>query len=310
MRHIIMREPLLDEAEAQLERNFIVHRASTAAMLKEIKERVCITALITGGRTGASAEWISLLPALKLIAVNGVGLDAIDLTAASARHVLVTTTPDVLTDDVAEVAIGLILSCMRRITNADMYVRNGRWVAGEPFPLGTRLAGKRVGIVGMGKIGEAIAKRVSTFNVDLGYFSRSIRPVMATRFESLVDLAKWSEVLVVSVAASADTRGLIDATILRALGPKGLLVNVARGSVVDEDALIDALQTDQLGAAGLDVFADEPHVPTALCSMPNVVLMPHIGSATTEARRAMAQIVVSNIINMDNPSRLIGIANP
>lgn len=253
-------------------------------------------ALVTSGGLGADAELIASLPELELIAVDGVGYDPVDLDAARARGVRVTNTPDVLTDDVADLAIGLMIAAFRGIVVGDRYVREGRWGRESALPLARRVSGRRLGLVGLGRIGSAIALRAGPMMASIAYSARRARPDMSYAFvPDLVALAEQSDVLIVTVPASAETAKLIDRRVIDALGPEGVLVNVARGSVVDEDALVQALVEGRLGAAGLDVFADEPCVPAALLDMDNVVLQPHRGSATRESRQAMAQLVIDNL---------------
>jgi hydroxypyruvate reductase len=225
-----------------------------------------------------------------------VGYDGIDVAAAKRRGITVTNTPDVLNDCVADLAMGLTIAAARRLSEGDRYVRAGKWLKG-PMPLATRVSGKRLGIVGFGRIGQTIAKRASGFEMQIAYHSR--RPVADAPFKhypSLVELAKSSDFLVVITPGGKETFHLINEEVMRALGPKGILVNVARGSVVDEKALVKVLQEGALGGAGLDVFEDEPKVPEALFAMDNVVLAPHVGSATHETRTAMGNLCVDNLV--------------
>jgi lactate dehydrogenase-like 2-hydroxyacid dehydrogenase len=217
------------------------------------------------------------------------------VAAARRRGVVVTHTPDVLNDEVADTAIGLMLCASRQLPAADRFVRSGQWLQG-PMPLQRRMSGARLGIVGMGRIGKAIAHRAQAFGMTIAYTARSAKPELPHRFcASAAELAAISDFLVVITPGGAGTRKLIDAAVLEALGPKGILVNVARGSVVDEAALVDALQRGVVGGAALDVFEDEPRVPQALIDMPQVVLTPHIGSATRETRQAMCDLAVDNL---------------
>jgi hydroxypyruvate reductase len=247
------------------------------------------------GETRVTAALMTQLPALKLISVMGVGYDGVDVAEALRRGVMVTHTPDVLNDEVADTAIGLMLCAARQLPAADRFVRAGEWLKG-PMPLQRKMTGARLGIVGMGRIGKAIAERAQAFRMSIAYTARSAKPELPWAFEaSAVALAARSDYLVVITPGGAGTRHLINAEVLQALGPKGVLVNVARGSVVDEAALVHALQTGALGGAALDVFADEPRVPEALLGMPHVVLTPHIGSATHETRQAMCDLAVNNV---------------
>jgi lactate dehydrogenase-like 2-hydroxyacid dehydrogenase len=254
-----------------------------------------IQVIAAQGETRVSAELIARLPALKLVSVMGVGYDGVDVAAAKAAGVMVTHTPDVLNDEVADTAIGLMLCAARQLPAADRFVRAGEWLKG-PMPLQRKMSGSRLGIVGMGRIGKAIAHRAEAFGMSIAYTARSPKPDLPYRYApSPRELAADCDFLVVITPGGAGTRKLIDATVLEALGPKGILVNVARGSVVDEAALVSALQQGLIGGAALDVFEDEPRVPQALIDMPHVVLAPHIGSATRETRQAMCDLAVDNI---------------
>jgi len=225
----------------------------------------------------------------------GVGYDSSDVEEARSRGVQVANTPDVLTDCVADVAVGLVIDVMRRLSAADRFVRRGEWVGGGVPPLTRRVTGARVGILGLGRIGSAVAQRLAGFDVELSYHSRTPRDVPHRYAASPVELAQGCDVLVVTTAGGAQSRHLVDAEVIGALGPNGYLVNVARGSVVDEVALVSALEEGRLAGAGLDVFADEPHVPAALLGRDDVVLLPHLGSATVETRSAMTDLVLANV---------------
>ncbi len=254
-----------------------------------------IRAIAASGESRVGAALMAQLPALEIISVMGVGYDGVDVAAARARNIAVTHTPDVLNDDVADLALGLMLCLARALPQADAYVRAGHWLRG-PMPLQRKLSGSRLGIVGMGRIGQAIAARGLAFGMPIAYTARSPRAQLPYRYlPSAQTLAAQSDFLVVITPGGEGTRHLIDAPVLQALGPQGFLVNVARGSVVDQDALIDALETGAIAGAGLDVFADEPRVPERLRALPNVVLTPHVGSATGQTRRAMADLAFDNL---------------
>jgi hydroxypyruvate reductase len=258
-----------------------------------------IRAVVGGGESKVSAELIGQLPALEMISVMGVGYDGIDVAAAKARSVMVTHTPNVLNDDVADLAIGLMLCAARQLPAADRWVREGRWPTG-PMPLARKMSGARLGIVGMGRIGQAIAQRALAFGMSIAYTARSAKGQLPHRFVASVEaLAAESDFLVVITPGGAGTRKMIDARVLAALGAsspqKGILVNVARGSVVDEAALIDALERGVIAGAGLDVFEAEPNVPERLRALPQVVVTPHIGSATSQTRQAMADLAFNNL---------------
>ena len=254
-----------------------------------------IRAILASGESVVGAGLIAQLPALEIISVMGVGYDGIDVAAAKARGVVVTHTPGVLNDDVADLAIALMLAWARQVARADRFVRAGQWPAG-PLPFGHKVSGARLGIVGMGRIGKAIAQRAAAFGMHIAYTARSAKADLPHRFlPTVAALAAQSDFLVVITPGGAGTRKLIDAQVLAALGPQGCLVNVARGSVVDETALIAALQAGTIAGAALDVFENEPNVPQALREMDNVVLTPHIGSATAQTRRAMADLAFDNL---------------
>jgi len=255
--------------------------------------------LVTSAGQGLSAALLDQLPALRVVSSFGVGLDKLDLAAAAQRGIAVGYTPDVLNDCVADLAFALMLDIARRTPEADRYVRAGRWTvpgAASSFPLGRRVSGAKLGIVGFGRIGRTIARRAEGFEMDVRYHTR--RPVADApqRHEpQLLGLARWADYLVLITAGGAGTKHLVDAAVLDALGPDGFLINVARGSVVDETALVRALAEGRIAGAGLDVFENEPQVPEALWSLDNVVLVPHIASATRETREAMGQRVFDNL---------------
>jgi lactate dehydrogenase-like 2-hydroxyacid dehydrogenase len=253
-----------------------------------------IRALVTTGGRGAEAALIARLPALEIVSVFGVGIDAVDLTAAAARGIAVTNTPDVLTDDVADFAVALYLSAIRLVTAGDRAIRAGAWDRPLAMPLSAR--GRKVGILGLGRIGKAIARLMEAFGAEIAYCKSRPDADVPYRFEpNPVALARSSEVLFVATPGGAATRGLVGREVIEALGAQGLLINIARGSVVDEPTLIAALEDGRLGAAALDVFATEPQVPDRLRSLDNVVLTPHIGSFTQETRTAMGQLVLDNL---------------
>jgi hydroxypyruvate reductase len=254
-----------------------------------------VRAICGSGESRVGAELMAQLPALEIVSIMGVGYDGVDVAAAKARGVMVAHTPDVLNDDVADLALALMLNIARRLPQADRHVREGRWPSG-PMPLARKMSGARLGIVGMGRIGQAIAQRALAFGMPVAYTARSAKPALPYAFHARVaDLAAASDFLVVITPGGAATRKLIDAEVLQALGPAGYLVNVARGSVVDEAALIAALQQGTIAGAALDVFENEPNVPEALRALDNVVLAPHIGSATTQTRHAMAARAFDNL---------------
>jgi lactate dehydrogenase-like 2-hydroxyacid dehydrogenase len=295
--HILLVEPMMAPIEARLDETYTVHRLYDSTQTSSIEANLAsIRAVATGGGSGLSSEWIEKLPALGVIAINGVGTDKVDLKLARSRNIDVTTTPGVLTDDVADIGIALMLAVLRHVGKGDAFVRDGQWAAGAPFPLGNSPKGKRIGILGLGQIGRALAHRAEAFGMSVRYWNRS--PVTDTNWTSCanpVELAADSDVLAVCIAANAGTQGIVNADVLAALGSKGILVNVARGSVADEDALLAALANGTIAGAGLDVFLNEPKIRDEFLTVPNTVLMPHQGSATLETRIAMGDIVLANL---------------
>jgi len=254
-----------------------------------------VRAIAASGESKLPREMIARMPALELISVFGVGYDGIDVAAARERGVAVTNTPEVLNDEVADLALALVLSVARRIPQADRYVRDGRWPGG-PMPLARKVSGARLGIVGLGRIGKAIATRAQAFGMEIAYTARSEKPESGFRYlPTPRALAAEVDFLVVITPGGAGTRKLIDAEVLAALGKNGYLINVARGSVVDESALIDALEAGTIAGAGLDVFEQEPNVPERLLRLDNVVLTPHVGSATWQTRQAMSDLAFGNL---------------
>lgn len=282
----------------QLEQDFTLHRYCDAtdkpAFLKALPEGVRFIA--TGGSTGCSREIIEALPALEIISSFGVGYDAVDVVAAQEHGVRVTNTPDVLNDCVAEVTMALMLALAHRIPESHEYVRAGRWEAEGAMPLTAELTGATVGIIGLGRIGKAIARLAQAFSMRVVYHGRSEQAHQPYQYyDNPVDMARDVDWLVVIAPSTPETRGIVSADVLKALGSEGRLVNVARGDLVDEEALIEALSNGTIAGAALDVFAQEPHVPEALRTQDNVVLLPHVGSATHKTRAAMGDLVVKNL---------------
>jgi len=252
--------------------------------------------LVTTGTGGAGRSLIDALPNLKAICSLGVGYDAIDMEAVRARGLMVSNTPDVLNDCVADLAMGLLIDVVRGLSASDRHVRRGDWNRVGPTRPSTRVSGKRLGLLGMGRIGQVIARRATGFDMDIRYHTRSAKPHLPWQHEpSLIALAQWCDFLIVACPGSPETFHLVSADVLKALGPQGYLVNVARGTVVDERALVAALQNGELAGAGLDVFEHEPEVPAELIASEQVVLLPHVGSATRETRTAMCNLVLDNV---------------
>jgi len=289
--------PMMPHVEAALRDAYTVHRLWDAldapSLLADAGPRV--RAVATDGHAGLAPDVMARLPCLEIIASYGVGYDAIDIPACTAKGVHVTNTPDVLNDAVAEMTIGLMVSLCRRIPQADRFVREGAWLE-KGYPLTGELTGARAGILGLGRIGKEIARRLEVFKMEIAYHGRQEQPGQPYRyFADLTDMARHVDWLVIIAPGTPETAGIVSRDVLEGLGPDGHLVNIARGSLVDEPAMVDLLQSGKLGGAALDVFADEPQVPNELMSLDNVVLSPHQGSATTRTRTAMGDLVVRNL---------------
>ncbi len=286
---------ITEQLSARYELIELAEADDAAAVLAECAERV--RAIVTQGAV-VDRAYMEALPNLQIVANFGVGYDKVDAPAAAELGVVVTNTPDVLNEEVADTTLALLLMTIRQLPQADRHVRDGSWVKGA-FPLTpSSLQGRKVGIIGMGRIGEAIAHRLEAFGVVPVYHTRTPRShVSYTYYDNLLAMAADVDTLIVIVPGGPATQNLINREVLEALGENGILVNVARGSVVDEPALIKALQDKVILSAGLDVFADEPNVPQALIDMEHVVLLPHVGSASVPCRNAMGQLVVDNIVS-------------
>lgn len=289
--------PIYAPSLAKLENEFTVHKLwqskDKQATLAELGGR--IRGVESFGPYGVDAKLIDALPKLEIISNFGVGYDAIDVAAAKKRGVIVTNTPGVLNDCVADLAMGLVIDALRRVSQSDRFVRAGGWLKGN-LPFAQKVGGRTMGILGYGRIGKAIAKRAEAFGMRIVYHGRKAQPDVAHKYyASLAGMARDADVLMVICEGGAATRHLVNAEVMAALGPEGTLVNVARGSVVDEQALVVALKEGKLGAAALDVYQDEPQVPEALLAMDNVVLQSHRGSATHETRGAMGDLTIENL---------------
>jgi lactate dehydrogenase-like 2-hydroxyacid dehydrogenase len=296
-RDLLVVGPMYPKTLAVLDETYATHKLWLApdhdAFLASVADR--IDAAATSGTKGMDESTMAKLPKLKMISHFGVGVDSIDVEAAKRRGIMVSNTPDVLTDDVADIAIALLLAAVRRVCVGDRYVREGKWLKGS-MPLAESVQGKTLGIVGAGRIGRAIARRGEAFNLKIAYQGPNRKKDLSwPYFADPVALAKEVDFLAVACPGGEATRGLVSRAVLEALGPKGVVVNISRGTVIDEPAMVELLQEGKLGGAGLDVFADEPRVPEALFAMDNVVLQPHVGSATHPTRQAMGQLQIDNL---------------
>ncbi|CAO4145210.1 2-hydroxyacid dehydrogenase [Methylorubrum aminovorans] len=295
---LLIRQTRPDVAERLAER-FRLHRmeeaSNRAAFLDTVGPR--IRALAVGAMCPIDAALFDRLPRLEIVASFGVGYDTIDVGEAHRRGIVVTHTPDVLSDEVADLALGLLLATLRRIPQADRYLRAGRWREGS-FPLTTSLRERRVGILGLGRIGRAIARRLEGFGVTIAYHGRTPQDGVPYAYhDSLLGLARAVDTLIVAAPGGPGTNGIVDAGVLAALGADGIVVNIARGSVIDEAALIAALQSGTILGAGLDVFENEPHVPQALIDLEQTVLLPHVGSGSHHTRAAMGRLLTDNLFS-------------
>ncbi|XP_051116481.1 glyoxylate/hydroxypyruvate/pyruvate reductase 2KGR-like [Andrographis paniculata] len=294
---VLMTCPMSDYLEQQLLQRFNLFKLWTFPSNSDFFARHAesVIAVVGNATIGADTDLIDALPRLQIVATYSVGLDKIDLSKCKERGIRVTNTPDVLTDDVADIAIGLALATLRKICPSDRFVRNGSWRNGK-FELASKFSGKSIGIIGLGRIGLAIAKRAEAFGCTIGYHSRKKKD--GTNFKyysSVLDLAANCDILVVSCSLTEETRHIVNREVIDALGPKGVLINIGRGAHVDEPELVSALREGRLAGAGLDVFENEPHVSEAFFEMENVVLLPHVGSDTVETAKAMADLVVANL---------------
>ncbi len=289
---------MMPDADGKLSETFTVHRLDQApdpeAMIREVGPR--IRGIVgSPGKRPVTADVMRACPNLKIVSCNGVGYDNIDTGYAAENDIIVTNTPDVLNEEVADTALALLLATLRNIPQADRFVRAGQWMKG-PFPLSPTLRDRTAGIVGLGRIGKAIAKRLEAFGVSVAYHGRSQqKDVSYAYYPSIRELAAAVDTLILIVPGGKETFHAVNAEVLRALGPDGVLINIARGSVVDENALIEALRNKVILAAGLDVFEKEPQVPQGLIELDNTVLLPHVGSASIHTRNAMANLVYSNL---------------
>jgi lactate dehydrogenase-like 2-hydroxyacid dehydrogenase len=294
--HILSIGQMMPAVDAALEQQFVLHQAdihNIKSVLAQAGDQ--IRGIATRGRQKTDAALIAALPRLEIVSNFGVGYDSIDIAAAVKRGIVITNTPDVLNAEVADFTVGLLLATIRELPQADRYLRDGKWPT-SPFHLTQTLRDRTIGLIGMGRIGQAIAKRIAAFDVPVVYHSRKPQPNVSYRYyPDLKAMASDVDTLIAIVPGGAATKHMINAEILRALGSRGILINVARGSVVDQGALIDALRDGTIHGAGLDVFADEPNVPPELIAMQNAVLAPHVGSGTHHTRAVMGELVVDNL---------------
>jgi hydroxypyruvate reductase len=287
---VLLAAPIPDFLRAPLEAAYTCHE------LKDAEPHFAgLRAVVPLGGTVLSTELLDRLPALEIVSVMGVGYDGVPIPYCQKRGIRVTNTPDVLTDDVADIATALVLMTSRRLVESNRHLHAGKWPTAGAFPLAHALRGKTAGILGLGRIGKAIAQRLEAHGMKIAYHGRSAQNVPWAYLADLKALAAESDFLVVACPGGPETHKLVDSAILAALGPEGTLINIARGSVVDETALIHALKTNVIRGAGLDVFENEPQVPAELTELDHVVLLPHVGSATHETRRAMANLVIENL---------------
>ncbi|KAL8537609.1 hypothetical protein ACS0TY_012654 [Phlomoides rotata] len=294
---IMMTYEMSSYLEQQLEKRFTLFKLWESPTKSLFLDRYAdsVRAVVGSTKEGADSELIDSLPRLEIIASYSVGLDKIDLDKCRERGIRVTNTPDVLTDDVADAAIGLAIATLRKICACDGFVRSRLWRNGD-FELATKFSGKSIGIVGLGRIGSAIAKRAEAFGCTISYHSRTKKHNKSYKYYSnIIDLATNCEILVISCSLTEETRHIVNRGVLDALGPKGILINIGRGQHVDEHELVSALRYGRIAGAGLDVFENEPHVPESLFGLENVVLLPHVGSETVETSSAMADLVVANL---------------
>ena len=298
MKDLFTIAPLTDVMRETLETKFNLHHVNDmddpVAWLAE--NGAGIEYVLTDGHYGLRADCLAGLPDLKLVSSNGVGYDAIDTRALIARGVLLTHTPGVLNAEVATTALMLLIACYRNFPAEVARARSGDWATQGNLPLARSVDNRTIAILGLGRIGMAIARKLAPFNPNIIYNARSKKDVAFTYYDNLTAMAQDADAVIAITPGGAETHHLINADVMRALGPKGVLINVGRGSVVDEAALIAALQAGELGAAGLDVFENEPHIPQVLREMANVVVTPHIGSATVETRAAMGRLAVDNLL--------------
>jgi len=293
--------PMMPLIEEGVEKAFVVHRLHQAADGEALLKKIApdVRAICTGSHTGVKtdAALLARFPNLKIIGNFGVGYDTIDIPVAAGRGVVITNTPDVLTEEVADTTIGLLLATVREFYDAEKWLRDDRWPKEGDYRLTASLRDRTVGIAGFGRIGKAIARRIEAFGLSVSYFGRKPQPGVGNRYyDDLVAMARDVDTLILVIPGGPATANLVNAEVLEALGPRGILINMARGSVVDEVALIAALKARKILRAGLDVFVGEPNIDPAFLALDNVTLLPHVGSASNHTRGAMGQLVVDNLL--------------
>lgn len=295
---VVLVNPIYEPTQAELEATYQVHKLWEAADQSKLLSEIAsdVRGIVTDGGSGASAELMRQLPNLEVVTVFGVGVDAVDLDYCKVNGIRVGNTPDVLSDDVADLAVALCLASYRQIPFGHDYAKAGLWESDGPMKLTTKFSGSSVGIFGMGRIGQTIAKRLEGFDCRISYCNRNERSdVEYSYYSDLREMAQAVDCLIVAVSPTPDMAGFINADVLAALGPVGHIINISRGFVIDESALIKALTENQIAGAGLDVFANEPVIPDALKQLPNVVLQPHVASGTVQTRTAMGKLMLENI---------------
>ncbi|MBY0363198.1 MAG: 2-hydroxyacid dehydrogenase [Phreatobacter sp.] len=296
---LLMTGPMMQTIQDQLAQRFTLHKlweaADKEAFLRQLAPSV--VAFASGSHVPCDPALMGRFPGLKIVSSFGVGYDHVDAAWAGQNGIVVTNTPDVLNEEVADTALGLLLCTMRQFPQTDRYLRAGKWLE-KPYPLTGTLRDRKVGILGLGRIGKAIARRLEAFGLPVVYHGRSAQPDVAYRYyPSLVEMARDINVLMIVAPGGAATSKIVNREVLEALGPDGVVINVGRGTVIDEAALVEALRKKTILSAGLDVFEDEPRVPSELMAMEHVVLFPHVGSASVHTRNAMAQLVVDNLVS-------------
>jgi len=283
--------PLYPQTQEKLKNTYEVYTLQDALTLSDIPE---CEVIVINSLCGLDGTTLAKLPTVKLVANFGTGVDLIDLQYCAEHNIAVTHTPGVLTEDVADLTLALLLATVRQVVSADRFVREGCWKK-EPFVLARSIRGLNIGIIGMGEIGREIARLCTAFGTQIGYYGPNRKPVAYTYYPELLQLADWADVLIAACPGGKSTQGLVSAAVLDKLGPDGFFINIARGSVVDQQALVKCLLTGEIAGAGLDVFDDEPNIPEQLCDLANVVLQPHLGSATDRSRMEMGNLTLANV---------------